>query len=407
MQDHALRTACQEKLFGWMHAATRSVLKDLLETVMEHRRDQLIGCAAHQRSSARRGLRNGYYERWLDTTRGPVRLRVPRVRDCREPLDVLVLEHYGRRRPEIDGAIRDWVACGHSTRQVSRTLEDVFGCLISAGGVSRIIARLDRQIAAFHSRPLDHGYRYVFFDAKHWHTSHLRRRRRGRGKKKKAALLLAWGVRHGGAEELIDFRAVDSESGASWGALLTDLEERGLRRRNRWGQTLDMIVTDGDAGLLEGLWTVYPTVPKQRCVFHKVQSLADHIADRSHRKALLASAGEIYEDLETPRQARRRLKAWQERWQDREPEAVRAFTFEFEDTLTYLNAPPADRRRVKTTNPIERFIKELNRKIIQIGVFPSAKSWERCTWLTWQRLQTDRYGRTKPSPSQTPSTQDS
>jgi transposase-like protein len=55
--------------------------------------------------------------------------------------------------------IARWAACGMSTREVSRVLEDIFGALVSPGTVSRVVAALDAQIHAFHGRPLDRGWR--------------------------------------------------------------------------------------------------------------------------------------------------------------------------------------------------------------------------------------------------------
>ena len=77
---------------------------------------------------------------------------------------------------------------------------------------------------------------------------------------------------------------------------------------------------------------------------------------------------------------------------------MRAFCYDFELTLTYLNAPPACRSRLKTTNPIERFIRELDRKFERVGIFPSSASWERCTWAVWTELKTNGYAPTQPPP---------
>jgi putative transposase len=394
-EDATVRTVCQEKLWEYFRSQVRWSLKLLLEGFMEHERDLFVGCDAFERSSARKAYRNGYHERWLDTTLGLIKLRRPRVRGADRPFDSLVFDRYKRRQRRLDQAVLDWVACAVSTRDVSRLMQRSFEGVVSAGAVSRIVAGLDAQIRAFHARPLEHGYRFVFFDAKHGYISR-KRKRRGRGKKKKAVLLLALGVRHDGSEELIDFGVADSESEKSWTSFMTQLERRGLARENRWAQKLQMIVSDGDAGLRAALWMVYPMVPKHRCVYHKLQDIQDHLRDRDHRKAIMASAGQIYDALDTPQQALRRLGRWVKRWADREPEAVRNFVYEFEDTLIYLNAPPEWRTHLKTTNPIERFIEELNRKIKNVGIFPSAASWERATYLSWQRLQ-DR-GRDPTSP---------
>ena len=85
------------------------------------------------------------------------------------------------------------------------------------------------------------------------------------------------------------------------------------------------------------------------------------------------------------------------RWAQNEPDAVRCFLYEFERTLTYLNARPSYggwRSRLKTTDPLERFIRELNRKFHLVGVFPSSKSWERATYLLWLDIKTQGYAPT-------------
>lgn len=397
MSEHDVsRAGRQEHLWNQVRRFGNHHLGHLLNEFLEMERDQHLACAHHQRTPDRRGWRNGYQDRRLETTLGTLLLRRPKVRGI-QPVPTLVLDSYCRRAKEVDHAVLRWVACGQSTREVGATLQDVFGTVLSAGGVSRIVAGLDRQIRSFHERPLPWGYHFLYLDAKHWHTSHLRRRR-GRGKKKKAVLLIAWGVRHNGTEELVDFRTADSESEAAWTDFLTDLEARGVKRRNPWAQQLDMIVTDGDMGLRSALWTVYPTVPKQLCIFHKVQSLAEHVRDRTRRDALLSSAGTIYEDLRTPHQAHCRLQRWADRWRSREPQAVARLEADLDDTLTYLNAPPEWQTRLKTNNPIERFIRELNKKTNKVGIYPSAKSWERATYLVWRKLQADGYAPTRPKP---------
>ena len=90
-------------------------------------------------------------------------------------------------------------------------------------------------------------------------------------------------------------------------------------------------------------------------------------------------------------QALKRLECWRRQWLALEPQAVRCFSADFDRTLVYLSLPQAQRPRVKTTNPLERFIKELNRKITEVGVFPSDRSWDRMTYLTWHYLESGGY----------------
>ncbi len=139
---------------------------------------------------------------------------------------------------------------------------------------------------------------------------------------------------------------------------------------------------------------VHPRVPKQLCTFHKVQNIAGHLENSDLRDEILSEAHSTYEGLTTRRQALRRLAACKERREEVEPEAVRCFACEFEDTLTYLNQPPQWWEHLGTTNPIERVTREFNRKIRQVGICPNAQSLERTTYLVWRKLQRRGYGRT-------------
>ena len=84
--------------------------------------------------------------------------------------------------------------------------------------------------------------------------------------RKRVQLLVAYGVRADGSRQLLAFVRSQGESQAAWEGLLEDLYRRGLE-----GQKLKLIVTDGCAGLMAALQTVYPRVPHQRCWVHKMR----------------------------------------------------------------------------------------------------------------------------------------
>lgn len=386
----------QVLLEAWLGERARILATRLLNRLMEAERDDFIGCAPYARGGGRRGYRNGYETRWLDTSLGRLRLRRPRVRATAEPFRTVVLQAYQRRWRQIEAAVRRWVAGGLSTRAAAAEVTRTFGAIVSATTVSRIVAELDAAIRWFHQRPLGPGrYRYLFLDGKHVWTCH-RRRRRGRGRKRKAVILLAWGLRHDGGEELIDFAVAPGEDEASWTTLLTRLEARGVKPApTKWDTGLEMIITDGDGGLDAARLMVYDGVPHQRCVFHRLKNLAEHVLDRNHLDRMRAEAAAIYRGVDGLPQARARLGRWVTRWIGVEPEAAKWFVDEFDLTLRYLMVPQAWRRRVKTTNPIERLIRELSRQFDSRGICPSEVSWERATYLTWLHIKHGGYAPTR------------
>ena len=300
------RQDCQDAIHSHLAETARWTLQRLLNAFLEYERDVFLACQPYQRTARRTGYRNGSEERYFDTAFGPLRIRMPRVRQTTKPFRPLAISLYQRRQSTIDQAIVDMVARGLSTRQAARLLQRCFGTAVSPATISNVVARIDRMVGAFHTRPLQRGYRWLYIDGKHCYVSH-RRKRRGRGKKKKAVVLLAFGVRHDGVSELVDFRIADSESYEHWSGFLSDLEARGVKRRDRHARELEMIVTDGDMGLLEALALVWPTVPSQRCIFHKVQNIADHLHERSRRRTILNEAAAIYDGLSGRRQAEARL----------------------------------------------------------------------------------------------------
>lgn len=372
--------------------------RKLLESFMEEERDAALGCGSHERTANRCGYRNGYENRWLETRRGRLRLRVPRVRGTEYPFRTLVFDAYQRRTREIENAVEHWVSTGQSTRAIERSLEVAFDYAFSAATVSRILAKIDRELAVYHERSLQHGYRIIYLDAKHGYV--CRRRKSGRrGKKKKAVLLTCWGLRHEGTQELVDFMACEGEeSEENWTRFLTHLERRGLRARNPWDMPLELIATDGDGGLEAALYMVYPHIPRQRCQFHKLQTIARHLVDFNNRGAILASASRIYQGISTQQEAKANLKQWVKEWKDTEPAAVKAFCRDFKRTLTHLNLEPKLWPRARTTNPIERFHAELEKVTAHAGAWQNLRSWERHVFVIWRKLQRSGYAPTKLNP---------
>jgi transposase-like protein len=383
----------QERFYHQVVREIIALAERLFTSVLEH--EQMVVLAAHryERCRQRRGYRNGYRTRYLESRWGTLRLRVPRVRGTSRPFRSVLFRRYRRHQRQLEELIVQLVAVGVSHRRVSRLAEELLGIKLSAQAVSAIVGELEEQVAAFHRGELSpHRYRTVYLDGKHVKSSQPGRPgRRGRGRGKKVVILLAWGETHEGEEELIDYRSAPSEDQDCWEAFLTELEARGLKREPDEEKTLECVVSDGDGGLEAALLTVYPGVPHQLCVFHLLQGIARHLQERANRGAIMREAAAIYRGLESVPQARARLAWWRRRWLAKEPEAVRCFCAEFERTLVHLSQPPELWSRIRTNNPAERLIKELNRKIRQVGVFPNDESLDRMVYLVWHYLQSGGY----------------
>jgi len=139
------------------------------------------------------------------------------------------------------------------------------------------------------------------------------------------------------------------------------------------------VVCDGCAGLLKALAGLYPRVRIQQCVFHKLSNISQKLVDRKHRSRITRDAAVIYQ-TQTEKELRDKLKAFKLRWQVKEPKAVRSFARNFDRTLIYREYADPERTKIKTNNPLERYLEELQRRIKPFRKFNNAGSVNRIVY---------------------------
>jgi putative transposase len=262
-------------------------------------RDRYAGWPQYGRGARKAGgYRNGYYERGFATVFGTIRLRIARARGKSFlPPGVKRLQ---RRAPALAMLIREAFLRGLSTRQVGRVVSTLTGEVVSAQTVSRLIRDLDEPVSEFHRAPLADEWAYLFLDG----VSLRVRRSSGR---KRVQMMVAYGVRRDGQRQLLAFLRSQGESQAAWEGLLGDLYRRGLQ-----GENLQLILTDGCAGLAAAIQTVYPRVLHQRCWVHKMRNILEHVRKRDYDE-VKQGAQAIYR-ADNRRQAEAAFRAFRQRW---------------------------------------------------------------------------------------------
>jgi putative transposase len=305
--------------------------------------------------------RNGCYQRRLLTELGDIELSVPRTRRY---IPAEVLRAYARRTPEIDRMILASFMLGVSTRKVGEVLLPLLGRPVSAETVSRVAKTLDAAVAAFHRRPLTNRYRTLMLDGV------VLARKTGAGALRRP-VLVALGVLPDGRKEVIDFRLAWSESAAKWERFLTDLHRRGLT-----GIGLDMITVDGGTGLLAALPTAYPDIPVQRCWAHKIRNVLNKVK-KADQPAVKRSLHKIMNAAHQPG-ARAAARRFADRWQQAYARAVACLRNDLDELLTcFRYKDPVMRKRVRTTNAIERRFREVRRRTRPMGTFQDSTSMDR------------------------------
>jgi len=348
--------------FDHLQDSTLFILKRLFEVALEEERTCFLNREWHERKKDHDGYRNGYTRRDYFTEIGMIKdIRFPRAR---EPYKSNILPRYERIQGEVLDKVAEIYLAGVSTRRVEEVLHCFLKGKVSATKVSEVTSRLDKEMKAYHTRKLHDHYVYLFLDGIFFSIQSLE------GKTRKKVLLVAYGITVHGTRECIDFLLARSESKTAWEGFLNQLYQRGLK-----GEHTELIAIDGGWGLRAGVELVYPRIPIQRCWAHKMRNI-EHYLKEKDREACLAGARAIYQ-ADHLKAARKAFKIWKERWQALYPKAVRCLEKDLDEMLTFFQCPEDHWRKIRTTNPVERFFREYRRRTRTMGCFVHGRSCER------------------------------
>ena len=360
-----------EELWGQVRWRTQRALEQMLEADSEQQMADYLGLAPYERSDEpdeRVDSRNGYYEREYVTAVGALRIRVRRTRKRSFlPRGIASLQ---RRAPEIAELIRQAFLRGVSTRAVGRVVATLTDEPVSAQTVSRLTRVLDREVEKFHQASLPDDWSYLLLDGV-WMKV-----RRAFGPQR-VLLLVAYGVRANGQRQLLAFVRARAESQAAWEGFLWDLQQRGL-----CGRQLQLVLSDGAAGLAAALETVYPRARHQRCWVHKMRNLRDGVRRRD-QAAIKRDAQRIYL-ARNARQARGAFQRFRFHWRALYPGLVKRLERDLPDLLTFFDFPQPLWRKLRTTNAIERCFVEVRRRTRPMVLFVNVASVERIIYAIFQ-----------------------
>ncbi len=227
--------------------AFRGILEKLFNVAMQVERSEFLGAEAYERTASRRGYRNGFKGKRIQTRVGELRLEIPQVRGL--SFYPKSLERGCRSEKALKLAIAEMYVMGVSTRKATEVTEQLCGLEISATQVSRVAGMLDEELEEFRNRELGE-YPIVYLDA------HYEKVRKG-GRVQDVAILKALGVNRFGTREVLGLSARLSEAEVHWREFMAELQKRGLKG-------VELFVSDDHSGLKAARRAVYPSVPWNR-----------------------------------------------------------------------------------------------------------------------------------------------
>ena len=334
----------------------QEALKDLLggtiKEMMEAEMDDHFGYSKSERSDSD-DYRNGYKSKRVNSSYGSMEIEVPQ--DRKSTFQPQVVKTRQKDISDIDQKIISMYAKGMTTRQISETIEDIYGFETSEGFISDVTDKILPQIEDWQNRPLDEIYPILYIDAIHYSV-------RDNGIIKKLAAYVILGITTAGKKEVLSIHVGTNESAKYRLSVLNELKNRGVK-------DILIICADGLTGIKEAITAAYPNTEYQRCIVHQVRNTLKYVPDKD-RKAFATDLKTIYH-APSEEQARAALDRVHEKWTPKYPNSMKRW-YDNWDAISPIFKFSSDVRKViYTTNAIESLnstYRKLNR---QRSVFPS------------------------------------
>lgn len=332
------------------------LLEEIFNQVLLAQSDEQIGAAPYERTDERNAYRNGCRDRPLITRVGTLSLRVPRHRNG--DFNTELFERYQRSEQALLLAMMQMVVSGVSSRKVEDITYELCGRKFSKSLVSKLCERLDPIVKAFQNRPLEKHYPFLVVDAVYLKVREDNRVR-SRG------LLVAVAVNQDGHREVVGFQMADTESETSWSEFFSSLQDRGLK-------DVHLITSDSHRGLVNAIRKHFQGATWQRCQTHFSRNMLD-LTPKALQPELKEHLGKLYEavDLDSATKVRNEIM---DHYETKAPRAMKLLDEAFADITAVLGIPFKYRKRLRTSNGIERLNQEIRRRERVIRIFPNEAS---------------------------------
>jgi len=340
----------------------------VLQRAVEDEVAAFLGRARYERTPDAAGSRNGHRPRRVQTAEGEITVAVPQVRDSLTRFVSSVIPDTRsiiRTRP-LEALVIGAYVRGLSDRDIESLAREAGLGAISRTAVSTVCRELRDRYRAFRARSLGEVRLLALFcDA-----IYLPVRPEG----PKEGVLVAWGFTTEGDRVLLDVCLGARERTTDWLDLGRGLTRRGLRSPL-------LVVTDGAPGLVRAVEELWPDADRGRCAVHRLRNVLAKLPKRPVLHASIRAAYWAALDTATsPAEAEAGLRRLVGELAGDFPSAAACLADDLPALTVHLAYPLRLRKRLRSTNLLERSLEEVRRRTKVIGRFPGETS---CLTMAW------------------------
>ena len=350
-----------------MNDALKDLFGPLFESMLQGEMNNHLGYESNDKGAKNTdNRRNGYTKKTLKTTQGEVKIESPRDRDG--SFEPVLVPKRKKDVSAIENKVLAMYARGMSQRDISKTIEDIYGFSVSHEMISDITDAVLPELEGWKNRPLKKCYPFLFVDCLYVSL-------RQDYEVNQCAVYVILGYDLSGRKEILGLWLSPTESKNQWMQIFDELKARGL-------EDVFFISMDGVSGLEEGAKAIFPNVVVQRCIVHLIRNSIKYIPSKDYKK-FTQSLKRVYGAVNL-KAAQTAFESFQSEW-EKYPGAVDVWKRNFIHVEQLFNYGSDVRRIMYTTNAIESVNSSL-RKVTKKGTFPNENALYKLLYLRIKEL---------------------
>ncbi len=348
--------------------ALKDIFGPIFESMLQGEMNAHLGYENNSKSSKEtEDRRNGYITKNVKTSMGEMAIEVPRDRDG--SFEPLVIPKHKKDISDIDKKVLSMYAKGMSQRDISSTIEDIYGFKLSHETISQITDCVMDELNEWQSRPLKKCYPFVFVDCMYVTM-------RYEYECKESAVYTILGYDINGHKDILGIWLNETESKHTWMQIFDEIKQRGV-------EDIFFISMDGVSGLEDGAKEIFKGVIVQRCIVHLIRNSLKYVPSKEYKR-FTANLKLIYgaPNLKTAQNEFEKFKTTWSKYSG----AVDVWERNFKHVEQLFDYPSNIRKVMYTTNAIES-VNSSFRKVTKKGAFPNENALFKLLYLRICELQ--------------------